>query len=246
MFPKLVASQVRVTNSSDIHGPVVAEHAISLVLALAKGLPQIVKYQSQHHWGQQDLWRSAMHPREVAGATLGIIGLGAIGRESVKLAKALGMRVLAVREHPERGAEGADRVFGTAELHQLLANSDYVLLAAPLTPGTEALFNDASFGKMRRDACFLNVSRGALVDENALARALQQREIRAAALDVFQTEPLPPDSPLWNIENLLITPHTAALTDKLWERHFVRISENLRRYIAGEPLLGEVDKRKGY
>jgi len=99
---------------------------------------------------------------------------------------------------------------------------------------------------MRSDACFLNVSRGALVDEDALERALREGKIRAAALDVFQTEPLPADSPLWELENLFITPHTAALTDKIWERHFVRISENLRRYATGESLLGEVDKQKGY
>ncbi len=246
MFPELVASDVRVTNSTQIHGPVVAEHAIALVLALAKGLPWIGRYQQQHHWAQQDLWRSFARPREIPGATLGVIGLGAIGRESVRLAKALGMRVIAVREHPERGAEGADDVFGPAQLHQLLGESDYVLLAAPLTPRTEALFDDHAFDNMRSDACFLNVSRGALVDEDALGRALRERNIRAAALDVFQTEPLPANSPLWELENLFITPHTAALTDKLWERHFVRISENLRRYVRGEPLLGEVDKQRGY
>lgn len=246
MFPELVASDVRVTNSTEIHGPVVAEHAIALALALAKGLPWAGKYQQHHHWGQQDLWRSFARPREIAGATLGVIGLGAIGRESVRLAKALGMRVIAVREHPERGAEGADRVLGPAELDQLLGQSDYVLLAAPLTARTQTLFDDRAFEKMRSDACVLNVSRGALVDEDALGRALRKRKIRAAALDVFQTEPVPPDSPLWDLENLVITPHTAALTEKLWERHLVRIGENLRRYLARNPLLGEVDKQRGY
>lgn len=246
MLPELVVSRVRVTNSTEIHGPVVAEHAIALVLALARGLPWATKFQQQHRWGQQDLWNSFARPREIAGATLGIIGLGAIGRESVRLAKALGMRVIAVREHPERGSEGADRVFGPAELDQLLAESDYALLAAPLTPRTQALFGDRAFETMRRDACFLNVSRGALVDERSLARALNERKIRAAALDVFQTEPLPAESPLWDLENLLITPHTAALTERLWERHFGRISENLRRYVAGKPLLGEVNKQRGY
>jgi len=246
MFPELVASDVRVTNSTEIHGPVVAEHAIALVFALAKGLPWIARYQQQHHWAQQDLWRSFARPREIAGATLGVIGLGAIGHESVRLAKALGMRVIAVREHPERGAEGADHVLGPAGLDQLLGESDYVLLAAPLTPRTEALFDGRAFAKMRADACFVNVSRGALVSEDALARALRERKIRAAALDVFQTEPLPAESPLWELENLFITPHTAALTEKLWERHFARITENLRRYSAGKPLLGEVNKQRGY
>lgn len=246
MFPELVASDVRLTNSTEIHGPIVAEHAIALVLALAKGLPLATTYQRQHRWGQQDLWRSFARPREIAGASFGVIGLGAIGRESVRLAKALGMRVIAIREHPDRGAEGADHVFGPAELDQVLEQSDYVLVAAPLTPRTQVLFDDRAFEKMHRDACFVNVSRGALVDENALARALLERKIRAAALDVFQTEPLPADSPLWQLENLFITPHTAALTEKLWERHFVRISENLRRYLSGEPLLGEVNKQRGY
>ncbi|HVH85631.1 MAG TPA: D-2-hydroxyacid dehydrogenase [Terriglobales bacterium] len=246
LFPDLVASDVRVTNSTEVHGPVVAEHGIGLLFALAKGLPLSVGYQHKRHWGQQDLWRSAMRPRELAGATLGVIGLGAIGRECVRLAKALGMRVVALREHPERGGEGADHVLGPSQLNELLAEAGYVLLAAPVTPKTESLFSDASFQKMRSDACFVNVSRGALVDEAALVRAVRQGKIRAAALDVFHTEPLPADSPLWDLDNLLITPHTAALTEKLWERHFARISENLRRYQAGEALLGEVDKRRGY
>lgn len=246
MFPELVTSKVRVTNSTEIHGPVVAEHAIALVLALAKGLSAAVKFQAEQHWGQRDMWRSAMRPREIAGATLGVIGLGAIGRECVRLAKALGMRVIAIREHPERGSEGADRVLGPSQLSALLSDAEYVLVAAPLTPRTKALFGEQSFSKMRKDACFLNVSRGALVDEAALAHVLQSSRIRAAALDVFEVEPLPPESPLWRLENLLITPHTAALTDKLWERHYLRIAENLRRYAEGKPLLGEVDKRKGY
>jgi phosphoglycerate dehydrogenase-like enzyme len=246
MFPELVASGVRVTNSTDIHGPVVAEHAITLVLALCKGLPLAAVFQTKRHWGQQDLWDSGMRPREIAGAKLGIIGLGAIGKHCVPLAKGLGMRVLAVRERPHLGGEGADQVFGTDYLKEMLAEADYVLLAAPLTPKTQALFNDHTFAMMRSDACFLNVSRGALVDEAALERALRSKTIRAAALDVFATEPLPADSPLWGLENLLITPHTAALTEKLWERHYIRIGENLRRCIDGRELLGEVDKQKGY
>ena len=246
LFPELVASNVRVTNSTEIHGPVVAEHAIALIFALAKGLPQAVRYQAERHWAQQDLWSSNARPRELAGATLGVIGLGAIGRECVRLAKAIGMRVVAVREHPERGSEGSDRVVSPAQLDEVLSQSDYVLLAAPLTPKTKTLFNDAAFQQMRAEGCFLNVSRGALVDEGALSRALKAGTIRGAALDVFQTEPLPADSSLWELENLLITPHTAALTGRLWERHFFRISENLRRFESGKALLGEVDKQRGY
>jgi phosphoglycerate dehydrogenase-like enzyme len=246
MFPELVASGVRVTSSAEIHGRVVAEHAVTLVLALAKGLPLTARYQVQHKWGQNDLWRGPMRPREFSGATLGIIGLGAIGKHCVPLAKGLGMRVLAIREHPERGSEGADEVLGTDRVTEMLARAEYVLLAAPLTSKTKTLFNDATFAAMRPDACFINLSRGELVDESALHRTLSEKKIRAAALDVFETEPLPASSPLWDLENLLITPHTAAITEKLWERHYARITDNLRRYLAGEPLLGEVNKQKGY
>ncbi|MBV9437039.1 MAG: D-2-hydroxyacid dehydrogenase [Acidobacteria bacterium] len=246
MFPELVASEVRLTSSTEIHGPVVAEHAIALVCALAKGLAQTATYQERKHWGQQDLWRSRMRPQEIAGARLLVIGLGAIGKHAIPLAKGLGMRVFAVRQHPERGTEGADRVFSSDELESVLPQSDYVLLAAPLTSKTRALFGDRLFGAMRENACFLNVSRGALVDEAALERALRSHRIRAAALDVFQTEPLPADSSLWELDNLIITPHTAAITENLWERHYVRFTENLRRYTEGKPLLGEVDKQRGY
>jgi len=246
LFPELVNSGVRITNSTEIHGRVVAEHAIVLVLALAKGLPLAGRYQARHHWGQQDLWSSAIRPREVAGAALGIIGLGAIGRECVRLAKALAMQVIAMREHPEHGGHGADRVFGPANFHEVLSQAEYVIVAAPLTATTKGLFNDQAFSKMRADACLINMSRGALVDESALERALRSGRIRAAALDVFETEPLPKESPLWDLENLLITPHSAAMTDKLWERHYARVVDNLRRFLDGRPLLGEIDKRKGY
>lgn len=245
IFPELVASDVRITNSAEIHGRVVAEHAIGLIFALAKAIPASVRHQVKSEWGQQELWNRTP-PREVAGATLLVIGLGSIGNEIARMAKALGMHVIAVREHPDRGAGEADEVYGPKELDRLLAWAKYVVLAAPLTSKTEALFDEDAFSQMQKSAFFINVSRGALVDENALAKALCNGVIAGAALDVFSVEPLPADSPLWKLDNLLITPHTAALTDRLWERHFARITENLRRYFAGKPLLGEVDKRRGY
>jgi phosphoglycerate dehydrogenase-like enzyme len=245
LFPEMVASQVRITNSAKIHGAVVAEHAIAIIFALAKSISAAVRHQLSGKWGQQQIWNETP-PREIAGATLGIIGLGRIGNELARLAKAIGMRAVALREHPERGAGNADVVYGPSDFKRLLGESEYVVLAAPLTGKTATLFNDRTFAQMRSDAFFINVSRGALVDEAALARALNQKKIAGASLDVFTSEPLPADSPLWKLENLLITPHTAALTEKLWERHLARITENLRRYFAGEPLLGEVDKRKGY
>ncbi len=246
MFSELVASDVVLTNARDVHGPVVAEHALALLLALAKRLPATVRYQQSRTWGQQALWEAGPRPREVMGATLALVGMGSIGREVVPRAAALGMRVVAVREHPERGVGGAQAVCGPGQLDHVLAEADFVILAAPLTPSTRGLFNAARLARMKPGAYLINVSRGPIVDEAALADALLTKSIAGAALDVFSTEPLPQDSPFWQLDNLLITPHTAAVTEKLWERHYALIHENLRRYLAGEPLLSVVDKHKGY
>ena len=247
IFPELVNSDVTLTNSSQVHGPVVAEHVIALLFALAKRLPDAIRFQEKHIWGQEAMWRGRPRPRELAGATVGLVGLGGIGREVAKRASALGMRVIAVREDPEKGRpEHVEQVFASAQIQELLSQSEYVILAAPLTSATRGLMNAECFEKMKPDACLINVSRGPLVDETALTEALREKKIGGAALDVFAQEPLPPDSPLWDLENLLITPHTAALTEKLWERHYKLIAENLRRYLAQQPLVAVVDKQKGY
>jgi phosphoglycerate dehydrogenase-like enzyme len=246
LSPELVAGEIVLTNSTQVHGPVVAEHALALILALAKRLPSAVKLQQRGVWGQAAMWEDRPRPREVAGATLGVVGLGNIGGELVRLARALGMKVLAVREHPEKGTGGADEVYGLADLSRLLREADYVVLAAPLTEKSRGLMNAERLAQMKPDAFLINVSRGALVDEAALAAALQKHTIAGAALDVFATEPLPAKSPLWRLENLLITPHTAAVTERLWERHYELLADNLRRYLAGQPLRGVVDKTRGY
>ncbi len=250
MIPEIINSDIVVTNAGSVHGPVVAEHVIAQVLALAKRLPSAVRYQQQRQWAQDELWNAQPHPREVAGATLGLIGVGNIGREVARRALALGMNIIAVREHPGEPVEVSPgpevEVLGPDQLETMLAKADYVVLAAPLTPRTRALINNERLACMKHDACLINVSRGALVDEAALADALRGRQIGGAALDVFDKEPLAPESPLWDLENVLITPHSAALTDKLWERHFALIAENLRRFRAGAPLLNVVDKAKGY
>jgi phosphoglycerate dehydrogenase-like enzyme len=205
-----------------------------------------VRLQEKHLWGQQILWDELPRIREVAGATAGVVGLGSIGRPVVKSAKALGMRVLAVREHPERGGEGADEVFGPDRTDEIFRQADYVVLGAPVTDSTRAIASAERLALMKSGACLINVGRGPLVDEAALTSALREKRIGGAALDVFPKEPLPLDSPLWDVPNLLITPHTAALTGKLWERHYALFSENLRRYRNNEPMLAVVDKRKGY
>jgi phosphoglycerate dehydrogenase-like enzyme len=157
------------------------------------------------------------------------------------------MRVIAVREHVEKGnPDGVEAVFAPSALDEMLKQCDYVVLAAPLIAATHGLINADRLAMMKPEACLINVGRGPQVDEAALVEALRTRRIAGAALDVFEREPLPADSPLWSVENLLITPHTAGLTEKLWHRHYELFSDNLRRYLARQPLRFVVDKQKGY
>jgi phosphoglycerate dehydrogenase-like enzyme len=246
MFPELIHSSVLLTNSTGIHGPVVAEHAIAVLLAMAKRLPQAMQYQARREWSQDQLWHGRPRPREVADATVAVVGMGGIGREFTTRAKALGMKVIAVRENPAKGTGGADEVHGPNEIDQVLPRADYVLLCTPVTPATTGIMNAARLSKMKPDAYLINVARGPLIDESALLDALRSRRIAGAALDVFEEEPLPADSLFWPLDNLLITPHTAAVTERLWERHYRLIAENLNRFLAGQPLLNEVDKGRGY
>jgi phosphoglycerate dehydrogenase-like enzyme len=247
LFPELVKSEIIVTNSREVHGQVVAEHVMALIFALAKKIPQAVILQEKRTWGQEAIWKQGAHPREIAGATLGLVGVGSIGRRVAQMASALGMRVTAVREHVEKGKpDGVEAVFAPSQLDDMLRQSDYVVLAAPLIAATQGLINADRLASMKPEACLINVGRGPQVDESALIAALRTRRIAGAALDVFEREPLPPESPLWNVDNLLITPHTAGLTDKLWHRHYELFSDNLRRYLARQPLQFVVDKQKGY
>jgi phosphoglycerate dehydrogenase-like enzyme len=247
LFPEFVDSDVILTHSSEVHGAVVTEHVIALMFALAKKIPQATLLQQKRIWGQEAIWSEGPRPRELAGSTLGLIGLGSIGHRIAQTAAALGMRVIAQREHPKKEKpQGVDAVLGPGAIDDLLAQSDFVVMAAPLTPTTHRLINAARLAVMKPSAYLINVGRGPQIDESALADALRVRRIAGAALDVFEEEPLPADSPLWGLENLLITPHTAGLTEKAWQRHYDLFSENLRRYLAREALLHQVDKRKGY
>jgi phosphoglycerate dehydrogenase-like enzyme len=247
LFPELVKSEVVVTNSREVHGPVVAEHVMALIFALAKKIPQAALLQQKRVWGQDAIWNEGARPRELAGSTLGLIGVGSIGRRVAQMASAMGMRVIAVREHIEKGnPEGVEAVFAPLALDEMLKQSDYIALAAPLIAATHGMINAEHLAVMKPGACLINVGRGPQVDEAALVEALRTRHLAGAALDVFEREPLPADSPLWGVENLLITPHTAGMTEKLWDRHYELFSGNLRRYLAGQPLQFVVDKRKGY
>jgi phosphoglycerate dehydrogenase-like enzyme len=245
MFPDLINSDVVVTNARDVHGPVVASHVMATVLAMAKQIPTAVRFQERRVWGQESLAR--IGGQDLAGAMLGLVGLGSIGRNVAKHAAAFDMRVIAVREHPQKEKPpGVDAVFPSSDLLRLLAESDYVVLSAPLTPETSGMIGREQFAAMKPKACLINVGRGPLVDETALIDALRARKIGGAALDVFDKEPLPSDSPLWELENLLITPHVAGMSGAMWVRHYSLFAENLQRYLSGQPLLGLVDKRRGY
>ena len=247
MTPELRATDIVVTNARDVHGPVVAEHAIALAFALAKRLPQAVRYQQQKHWAQDDLWDDRPRPRELNGATMTIVGLGAIGEPLARLAKSLGMRVMGVREHPERGSEVADAVRGFDELDAGVERGRLHRAGCSChAQDSHHLMNAERLARLKPDAYLINVGRGVLIDEAALVDALRAKSFGGAALDVTTEEPLPPDSPLWEMENVLITPHIAGLTEKMWERHYEHYTKNLRRFLAGEPLLWVVDKERGY
>jgi phosphoglycerate dehydrogenase-like enzyme len=247
MFPELVNSDVIITNARDVHGPVVAEQVIAMMFASAKRIPAAVRFQQKHVWGQDAMSGGRSRTRELAGTTVGLVGLGSIGRNVAKHACALGMRVIAVREHPEKEKpQYVDEVLPTSKLPELLAQSDYVVLSAPVTAETTGMIGRQQLATMKPEAFLLNVGRGPLIDETALAEVLREHKIGGAALDVFDQEPLPADSPLWDLEDLLITPHTAGISEKMWDRHYVLFSDNLRRYLSGQPLLGLVDKRRGY
>jgi phosphoglycerate dehydrogenase-like enzyme len=247
MFPEFVNSDVMLTNGRDVHGPVVAEQVIAMMLALAKQIPAAVRFQQKRVWGQEQIWRGRIRPREIAEATLGLVGLGSIGRNVATRASALGMRVIAVREHPEKPEpKGVHEVLPASKLLDLLRQSDFVVLSAPVTPQTTGMIGRQQLAAMKPDAFLINVGRGPLIDEPALVETLREHKIGGAALDVFDEEPLPPESPLWDLEDLLITPHTAGMAEKLWERQYALFSENIRRYLAGQPLLGLVDKQSGY
>jgi len=247
LFPELVNSDVILTNAREVHGPVVAEHVLAVIFSLAKRIPQDVRFQQKHIWGQEILWEEHAAPAEVAGATLGLVGLGSIGRNVAKRASALGMHVICVREHVDGDkAEFVDEVLPSSKLNEMLRRADYVVLAIPVTEATRGLVGRKQLSQMKADAYLINVGRGPLIVESDLVSALRERKIAGAALDVFDQEPLPADSPFWDLENVLITPHTAGMTTKLWERHFKLFSENLRRFLKGELLLAVVDKKQGY
>jgi phosphoglycerate dehydrogenase-like enzyme len=228
-----------------------AETVLGMILHFARGLDYAVAAQRRGEWDSASFERPHHGIREVGGATLGVIGYGGVGRAVARRAHALGMSVLALRRQPrpDDGAEVAEVagiVQGDDGLRRILEESDVVVLTVPSTPQTRGLIGAAELARMRPGAVLINVARGDIVDERALAEALRQRRLRGAGLDVFASEPLPADSPLWRLENVLITPHVSATTPRFWDREAALILDNLARYLAGEPLRNVVDAAAGY
>jgi phosphoglycerate dehydrogenase-like enzyme len=247
MFPALIKSAVVLTNAREVHGPGVAEHVMAMIFSIAKRIPESVRFQHQHVWGQEQLWRNGACPLDVDGATLGLVGFGSIGRNVARRAHSMGMKVIVVREHPEAlHDEFVSEELPSSQLSAMLVKADYVVLSPPLTPRSRGMIGSDQLAQMKGTAYLINVGRGPLIDESALINALRARRIGGAALDVFDKEPLPPESLLWDLDNLLITPHTAGMAHNLWERHYAVFSENMRRYLNNQPLLAVVDKQSGY
>jgi phosphoglycerate dehydrogenase-like enzyme len=230
-----------ITNFSGVHAIPLAEAVLTMMLTLVKSWALFHEQQRRHIWQRHIIG-------ELHGKTVGIIGLGRIGREIARVCSALGMRVVAVRrsEPTDVPVEHVDRLFSRTQLHVLLAESDFVVCSAPATPETYHLLGEAELRRMKPGAYFINVGRGQLVDEPVLVRALAEGWIAGAGLDVFEAEPLPASSPLWELPNVFVLPHQGSDTLRTLERGVELICDNLRRYVEASPLLNVVDPARGY
>jgi len=241
MFPALLESPVPLTNGRGVFSQSLGEFVIAGVLYFAKDIPRMRRSQKEGRWDQFDV-------QEIRGQTLGIVGYGDIGRAIAKRASALEMNVLALRRRPELSAGDpyVSEIFGFDRKKELMERCDYVVSALPLTPETKDFVNAADFSAMKRTAIFMNVGRGPVVDEPALIAALQNGEIRGAALDVFAVEPLPAGHPFYSMENVLMSAHCADNTAE-WLNDAMRFfCQNLGRFSRNEPLFNVVDKKAGY
>jgi phosphoglycerate dehydrogenase-like enzyme len=244
LFPAMLASPVVITNSRGMSADTIAEHVLAVTLALFRQLPRAWAGQTSRTWTQDAIGASGN--RTVAGSRVLVVGLGSIGRAAAARFDSLGAVVTGVRRSAGTPPPGVAAVHPPAALHDLLSEADVVVVSAPHTPATRRLIGHRELSAMRRDAILVNVSRGQLVDEAALADALAGGVIGGAALDVFEREPLPPESPLWSSPNVLITPHTAGFRRDHWDATVELFAGNLRRYERGEPLRNLVDKHSGY
>jgi phosphoglycerate dehydrogenase-like enzyme len=246
LFPEMVASPVVITNSRGNSSGTIAEHVIGVTLALLRGLPLAWRRQAERTWAQNE-FDASVAIRTLREARVLVVGLGSIGGETARLAAAFGAQVVGIRRRAGGDPPPGVAAMVTPErLHDELPLADVVVVAAPQTPGTVHLIGERELAMMKEDAVLVNVSRGDLVDERALVRALDTGRLRGAALDVFEHEPLAPDSPLWSRADVLITPHVSGFHPDHWHNAVAMFAANLRRFAAGEPLANRVDKTAGY
>lgn len=242
-IPELVASDVVVTNTRGGHAPSIAEHTFAMLLALTRRIIPLAEDQRNHSWKGP----GRVGPlRELTGAAMTIVGMGNIGRAIAKRAVAFEMRVLGVDLRPAAPHEGVEAIWGLDRLDEALAQADVLAIAVPYTVETDGLLDARRISLLREGAYLLALSRGGIVDEVALLAALRSGHLAGAGLDVFANEPLPPDNPLWDAPNLMVTPHCSGASSQTRARVAAITRENLRRFIQGETLVNICDKRAGY
>ena len=241
-YPQAVEMDFLLTNASGLHAIPISEHILALILAFARGLHCAYGYQAKREWGKPG--REEVF--ELAGKTMLLVGVGAIGARTAKLAAALGMRVIGIRRNPHLEAGGLEAVYGPERLLEHLPEADFVVLTVPLNYETQGMISKRELRVMKPGAYLVNIGRGATVDEGALVQALQGGWIAGAGLDVFENEPLPPDSPLWEMPNTILTAHYAGRTPHYSERALAIFLDNLERYTTGQPLFNLVDKKLMY
>lgn len=263
LTPAMLESTVVFTNSAGVHAPPMAETVMAMLLHFGRGLDLAVQAKARSEWTKEPYYTAGAPLGELSDATVGIIGFGGIGREVARRVASLGARVIAVKRTPARPGEAnlkpvvgggvlgsrIEMVWGASGLDAVYRESDAIVVAAPDTPETRGMVDESAFRRMKEGAVLVNVARGRLVDEDALVRALEEGRIRGAGLDVFVEEPLPSDHPLWDLPNVVITPHVSAVTRGFWRRETDLILRNLDRYMKGDPVdawENVVDKKAGY
>ena len=241
MFPEFVNSDIVLTNCKIVQGPNIADHAMALLLSLTRSLNGTIPRRTGEEW-----LRGQFHPVELTGKTALIIGLGGIGTQIAQRAYAFNMRVVAVDPKDIPISRTVEKIVTPDRLHELLPQADVVFMSAPHTKQTEGMMGAAEFGMMKKGSYFVAVSRGKTYDTNALVKALDEKRLAGAGLDVTNPEPLPKGHALWKFENAVITPHIAGQSDVVNTRRVPLVQENIRRFLAGKPMLNVVDKQKGY
>lgn len=246
--PALLARGVVVTNASGVHGPNIAEHVMAMMLMFTRGMPALLRAQLGRRW-ERNLKSRSDGPGELTGETLLIVGLGRIGEALAVRARPFGMRVVGVKHDLSSrhdAAVGVDELVPMAALDEALGRADHVCLAVPLTPATHHLFDARRLARLRPGAFLYNVSRGAVIDEAALVEALRAGTLGGAGLDVFEQEPLPATSPLWDLDNVILTPHVGGVTPLYYQRAAALFADNLERFLSAQPLANRFDPARGY